>query len=430
MSHFRTHKCAWLQRISLIILFFGMLLIGCKEESEPDPEPVERTLTISGPSAGTVWIEGHTVVIPWSSTNLSGDVKIELDRSYPSGAWENIVTGTPNDGNESWTVTLPASPSTRIRIMSVTYPEVGDTTENSVAIVSAMTRAEALPDDAVKITPVMDIFPPVLRSTIWSAPVPLPGPVNTAGVEDLPVITPDGQNLFFFFTPDANVAPGLQAGDGMSGVWWSRNIGGTWSEPERIILFAGEALDSPIHVQGDVLWFASARAGNYGEIDLHTVPWQNGSWADWQNTGPQLNEVLNVGQLALTSDGHTMYFDRLNDAGTNFELWQTVISLGGWSIPVALTSAINTAGHEGQPCLTPDNSEFWFTRDPSGFGSPGPALLRCTASDSAWANPEEILSNFCGDVTIDGDGNLYFTHVFIDSSFHIIETDIYVCYHR
>lgn len=429
MSRFRVHNCGWLQLTLLTALLFGILPIGCKEDSEPEPDPVDRALTITGPSAGTVWVEDHTVGIAWGSSNLNSDVKIELNRNYPSGTWEMIIPGTSNDGNEAWVVSLPATPSARLRILAVSYPELGDTTDNPIAIISALTRQDALPDEAVKITPDIDLFPPILHSPIWSSPVPLPGPVNTAGVEDSPVITPNGQNLFFFFTPDANVAPGFQAGDGMSGVWWSRKDGGTWSEPVRIILFAGDALDSPIHVQGDVLWFGSARAGNYGEIDLYTVPWRNGSWADWRNAGSLLNGDYDIGQLALTSDDVTMYFDRFDAVGADYDLWQSAFS-HSWSEPVDIGVGVNSVGNEGQPCLTPDNSEFWFTRDPSGFGSPGPALLRCTASDSAWADPEEILSSLCGDVTIDGDGNLYFTHVFLDSSFHIIESDIYVCYHR
>lgn len=58
-----------------------------------------------------------------------------------------------------------------------------------------MTRQESISEDAVKVTPVTDIYPVAIHSDLWSAPVPMPGPVNTAGVEDAPVITPDGQTL-------------------------------------------------------------------------------------------------------------------------------------------------------------------------------------------------------------------------------------------
>jgi hypothetical protein len=51
-------------------------------------------------------------------------------------------------------------------------------------------RGDKIPSDAVKITPGMDRFPPVLHSDLWQEPVPMEGPVNTAGAEDAPVITP------------------------------------------------------------------------------------------------------------------------------------------------------------------------------------------------------------------------------------------------
>ena len=48
------------------------------------------------------------------------------------------------------------------------------------------TRLEAIPEDAVKMTPETDHFPPRLVAGDFDLPVPLEGPVNTAGVEDAP----------------------------------------------------------------------------------------------------------------------------------------------------------------------------------------------------------------------------------------------------
>ena len=432
MSHFRKVNCTWLQLISVTTLIFGILLLGCKEDSEPEPVPPGQSLTIQSPALGMVWTEGQMVTISWASSNLNSDVTLELNRNFPSGTWETMVLGTGNDGGEAWTVSLPATPSARLRIFAVSNPELGDTADYPIAIVSALDRTDALPEDAVKITPATDIFPPVLHSATWSDPTPLAGPINTAGVEDSPVVTPDGQNMFFFFTPDANVAPGLQASDGITGVWWSRKETGVWSEPERIVLFYCDALDSPFHVQDDLLWFGSARAGNYGDLDLYTVPWQGGSWADCANAGAQLNAEYDAGQLCLTRDGTTMYFDRLSASGIpgDYDLWTTVQSGGSWSEPEDLGTPVNTAGAEGQPFLTADGNELWFVRDPSGFGYTGPAIFRSIRSESGWTEPEEIVSNLVGDPMLDDDGNLYFTHIFLDSSFQKVEADIYACYHR
>jgi len=66
------------------------------------------------------------------------------------------------------------------------------------------TRSAAIPSDAVKVTPADDPWPPVAAPG-WSQPMPLGPPVNTAGGEDSPFVTPDGQTLYFFFTPDVQV---------------------------------------------------------------------------------------------------------------------------------------------------------------------------------------------------------------------------------
>lgn len=55
-------------------------------------------------------------------------------------------------------------------------------------------RYSALPA-VIKMTPSDDAWPPVIAPG-WTQPVPLERPVNTAGAEDSPVITPDGQTLY------------------------------------------------------------------------------------------------------------------------------------------------------------------------------------------------------------------------------------------
>ena len=85
-------------------------------------------------------------------------------------------------------------------------------------------RSDTIPADAVKGTPATDNFKPVLHLDDWEDPVPMTGPINTAGAEDSPFITPDG-NRFFFFTPDVRVPAEKQLLDKVTGIWWSRKVG-------------------------------------------------------------------------------------------------------------------------------------------------------------------------------------------------------------
>jgi hypothetical protein len=97
----------------------------------------------------------------------------------------------------------------------------------------------------------------------------MPGPVNTAGGEDSPFITPDGQEFYFFFTPDVRVPAEKQLLDSVTGIWSCRRQGGSWTEPERVILNDDIGLDGCQQLIGDTLWFASTRSNDMlGNIDV------------------------------------------------------------------------------------------------------------------------------------------------------------------
>ncbi len=93
-----------------------------------------RTITVTSPNGGEVWVEGEGRIISWASQNLTGNVNIELNRTYPGGAWESIAANTANDGTHTWNVTLPATALARIRITSVSFPTVSDVSDNNFTL--------------------------------------------------------------------------------------------------------------------------------------------------------------------------------------------------------------------------------------------------------------------------------------------------------
>ena len=64
---------------------------------------------------------GDVDTIRWNTANFSENVSIELNRSYPSGGWESITTGTANDGTHPWTVSTPVTSSARVRVRGVLH---------------------------------------------------------------------------------------------------------------------------------------------------------------------------------------------------------------------------------------------------------------------------------------------------------------------
>lgn len=300
------------------------------------------------------------------------------------------------------------------------------------ALSQDLSREDSIPPGAVKVTAATDNFLPVLHDASWEDPVPLDGPFNTAGVEDSPFITPDGEDFYFFFTPDAQAPAEVQLLDGASGVWWSRKIGGTWSVPVLIDLFEDPHLDGAHCVSGGTMWLGSIRAGNYGEADYYLATFANHQWVDPVNAGEQLNLTIDIGECHVLADGSAVYFGSAQGAGFGgSDLWRSNREGDQWAAPVNLGGVVNGPGGEHQPFQSSDGSELWFTRE-SEAGYTGPAIWRSVWSGGSWGVPAEIVSNFCGEPTLDDEGNLYFVHVFMTGSNPIekIETDIYVAYRQ
>ena len=302
------------------------------------------------------------------------------------------------------------------------------TANKPAEVIGQEDRLAVIPATAVKMTPDTDLHKPVVHSSDWSQPVPLPGLVNTAGAEDSPFIVANGTWFFFFFTPDVKVPVEKQLTDGVTGIWWTRLVNGSWTSPEKVVLNDDVSLDGAEFVLGDTLWFGSVRVGNYGEIDIYTARYSDSKWGDVENAGAQLNVDYNIGEFHITSDGSTMFFHSGNwSQEENMDIWETHRSGASWSTPVEVPG-VNTDDDDGYPYVTPDGDELWFTRD-SAMGYTGPAVYRSVKlPNGTWGTPEEIVSNFAGEPTLDAAGNIYFVHHYFDAASQMIEADIYVCY--
>ena len=288
--------------------------------------------------------------------------------------------------------------------------------------VEIATRQEAIPLDATKMSPEDDLYPPVLHSADWLDPVPLPGPVNTAGGEDSPFILESRRELYFFFTPDVSIPAEEQLLDGVTGIWVSRWDGGQWQEPERVWLQdEGKlALDGCTFISGDKMYFCSAREG-YEGVHWFTANYENGEWKKWTNA--DFPSEFEVGELHVWGD--ELYYHSAREEGKgSYDIWMLQRVNGEWQNPVNV-AAVNSAENEGMPFLTSDGQELWFHR----FHSGSPAIFRSKRVDGEWQEPELIVSQFAGEPTLDWQGNLYFVHHFYKDGV-MIEADIYVAYRK
>lgn len=293
-------------------------------------------------------------------------------------------------------------------------------------------RYALLPE--VKYGPESDPWPPIARAG-WTPPVPLPYPVNTAGGEDSPFVTPDGGTLYFFFTPDVSLPVERQLLDGVTGIWVTHRSGETWSEPERILLSdPGEvAGDGCEFISGDVMYFCTVREG-YTGVQWFRADLVDGRWQNWRYAGDELRQhEYEVGELHISADGQELYFHSSRPGGYGgLDIWVSTLTPDGWGEPVNLGPLVNTTGDEGWPYISPDGQELWFnSMGWPGQTRPGPAIFRSLRQpDRSWGAAEEIISSFAGEPTLSGDGTtLYFVHHYFSSDLStMLEADIYVSY--
>ncbi|MGA1848994.1 MAG: hypothetical protein ACMUHB_06605 [Thermoplasmatota archaeon] len=285
------------------------------------------------------------------------------------------------------------------------------------------TRYDRLPGDIIKRTPEGDKTPPLLHSNLFEEPVPMDGPINTPGAEDSPFILPDGGTFYFFFTPDVRIPPERQILDNVTGIWSSELTGGGWTEPKRVWLQEpGKlALDGAHWVDPDdtEIWFASAREG-YTGLHYFIAQKSNGRFENWHYADSDLNDIYQMGEMHRVED--TIYFHSPRNGGKGGnDIWTTTFVNGSWQPPVNL-DVINTGEHESLPWVSESDDEMFFTR--THMGTPG--IFRSTKMNGTWNEPELILSQFAGEPTLDGEGNLYFVHHFFEEG-EMIEADIYYC---
>lgn len=282
----------------------------------------------------------------------------------------------------------------------------------------AIDRESKIPADAVKITQEADVSPPQTYSDEYEKPVPVPGLVNSAGAEDSAFVMPDGNTLYFFFTPDVRVPVEKQIIDGITGIYVSKKTGNDWGKPERIFLQdPGKlAMDGCEFVQNNIMLFCSVREG-YTGVNWFTAEYKENKWQSWKNA--DFNPDYKVGELHIADDELYFHSDRPGGKG-GLDIWVSKKANGEWSEPENV-EAVNTADSEGWPAISPDGNELWISRN---YG-----LWRSKKVNSEWQTPKLIISPLAGEASIDSEGNVYFTHHFYKND-KMLEADIYVAYKK
>lgn len=228
----------------------------------------------------------------------------------------------------------------------------------------------------------------------WSNGRPIGKPINNLGNNSVVVAMPDGNTLLLMNTYNAD---GTSKGGGLS--MTKRTIDG-WELPQNLELndyhnrspFAGYSL-SP---SGKVIIMSAKRDETTGERDLYvSFRQEDGSWSKPIGLGSSINTIANEDSPFIASDDKTLYFSSEGHPGFGmadvFVTRRLDDTWQNWSEPQNLGKAINSRSSEFGFMIAAKGDYAYLYKaaeiDKGGFGKSD--IFRIQLSESA--RPEPIV---------------------------------------
>ncbi len=207
----------------------------------------------------------------------------------------------------------------------------------------------------------------------WSEPKP--PTFAAAGLEADPYFTPDGQWLYFISTR----ASGSTKSRDLD-VWRARrDAKGHWSAPERLPepVNSAEAEWFPRPGVDGWLYFGSARPGGFGKTDIWRAREADAGGWTVENLGSAINSAGDEYEPMLSPDGQRL----LVQAGDAY--FEASRVDGGWAPRRRLERAINENGSEIGALFSPSGKSLLFSRDLKADAS-GEFLVWHREGDERW----------------------------------------------
>ncbi len=195
----------------------------------------------------------------------------------------------------------------------------------------------------------------------WGRPINIGSPINTANPNGATSVTADGNRLFLIneYFPNGTFNNGFS---------YSDRINGVWQQPTNIKIAnyrnENSYLDFALSVNGDVIILAIETANTVGDQDLYVSFYQgNDVWTEPKNLGFLVNSTKAEFSPYLAPDGRTLYFASEGHKGFGksdiFYTKRLDDSWEVWSEPQNLGPDLNTADFDAYFTI-PANSNKGF----------------------------------------------------------------------
>jgi outer membrane protein OmpA-like peptidoglycan-associated protein len=267
--------------------------------------------------------------------------------------------------------------------------------------VDSRSKKEAEKSEARTMIQACDFYLQGYANPVPFNPFPLAA-ISTAADEYLPVITPDNEMAYFTrstfleekFTGGINTERKRQERFSFAPNAGSNSFQAGTPMPSPFNMNNNEG-GASLSADNRYMFFTICKndGGDQLNCDLFYTVFQNGTWSEIKNAGPNINgKDTWESQPSLSSDGRTLYFasNRVGGLG-GIDIWKsTKDAKGNWGVPENLGPRINTDGNEKSPFFHSDGQTLYFSSTGHlGYGGYDIYLSKLS-KDTGWVKPRNI----------------------------------------
>jgi Tol biopolymer transport system component len=207
-----------------------------------------------------------------------------------------------------------------------------------------------------------DIFVVNLKDAVWSTPLAVT--FNTSAYSEAdPAFDNEGRIYFISNRPRDSYDTLLDYD-----IWYALpKPNGGWEAPELLNIVNSDSSEFYISFSRDgSLYFASSRAGGFGEEDIYVSRRVNGKYSVPENLGPTINSTKSEYDPGISPDEKYIVFTSSNRHGTfgGGDLYGAMKNSGNeWSRVVHLDGHVNTVSREFCSFFSPDSKFFFYSSD-------------------------------------------------------------------
>ncbi|MEO1243823.1 MAG: hypothetical protein AAFX54_18095 [Pseudomonadota bacterium] len=172
-----------------------------------------------------------------------------------------------------------------------------------------------------------------------------------------PWLSPSGTELYFISDRPAYLGDVRDDHDNYD-IWRSRRTGQAWSAPEHLSSLATPAGEFGPELNNGYLYFSSRKQGRY---DIYRARIKPNGFGTPEALPAPFNTDTHDSDFTMTRDGRVALWWSTRPGGHGSgDLYVSRLTENGWTPAENLGPAVNSAGLDYTPSLSPNNAVFYF----------------------------------------------------------------------